>query len=116
MKLDFTRYSVTVVVCPVDLRKGYEGLAQIATSWLGVNLQAGPQLVVFISRSCNVVKMIAWDEYGSTTITRKLHAGRFQRLLMAADAPASRSLTMQLLERYLDGKPIDVKRTNLTRN
>lgn len=49
-------------------------------------------------------------------LTRKLHQGRFQQLLTRAEGVATEPLTVNELERYLDGEAIQVKRQSLLKN
>lgn len=68
---------------------------------------------VFVSRSRGICKIICTDECGTTLITRKLHKGRFERLLMQAQGPAAMTVTPQMLADFINGKPLFVKRESL---
>lgn len=110
MQLDFSKEHISVVIAPVDMRAGYRSLSAIASVLLGINVDAGGELVVFVSRQRSVCKMIWSDERGTSMLTRRLHHGRFERFLGKLDEPPTRALSRQDLDFFLDGKPLFVKR------
>lgn len=107
---------INVVIVPCDLRAGFNRLSRIASQYLNVSVNKGGHWVVFISRNRETAKIIGRDQHGSILITRKLHKGKFQQLLGLASGSAVKSLTPELLNSYLDGECIEVKRTNLLQN
>jgi IS66 Orf2 like protein len=54
---------IYVATAPVDLRKGYDGLAQVARDALGQDPTSG-HLFVFSNRRHNRIKMLYWDRDG----------------------------------------------------
>ncbi len=116
MRVRFDSYRVTLVVCPMDMRCGFKRLNSICGQLLGIDLSKGQDLVVFVSKTCAIAKMVFCDDKGSNLLTRRLHSGHYQRLLMGADGKATKPLSVIELERYLDGLAIEVTRNNLLKN
>lgn len=113
MHINFSEGKVTLVLVRQDLRCGYNRLAIVAQSYLGIDLSQGKDWVVFVSKSGHIAKIIHHDKKGSLLLTRKLDTGCFQKLWCKAQGVAAKSLSKEDLERYLDGEQIEVKRTNL---
>ena len=113
MAIDFSDKRVTMVVCPVDGRYGFYALSDLAFKLLHIDIYKQEDYVVFVSRSRGICKIICTDECGTTLITRRLHKGRFERLLMQAQGPAAISITPQMLADFINGKPLFVKRESL---
>jgi hypothetical protein len=113
MKIDFSQGKVTLVVVPFDLRYGYYRLAQICSEFLHIDLSKGEDYVVFISRRRHTAKIVHSDSRGNLLLTRTLHQGKFQQLMTRAEGVAAEPLSVQELERYLDGEPITVVRTSV---
>lgn len=112
MKISFEGRNVTLVATLFDLRSGWSKLSIFARDQLGIDLMRGTDAVIFISRSRQIAKVIMADSCGITLITRKLHVGRFPRLRMAIEGDARIALKVSELERILDGKEVQVERTN----
>ena len=113
MKLDFGNRRVTLVVSPVDLRMGFNKLALMADVYLDIDLGRKEDVVVFVSKSRSLCKVIYRDEKGSVTILRRLNAGRFAQILMEAEGQAAMTLTNEKLAAYLDGETLQIRRTEL---
>ncbi len=111
MHIDFSSGKVSLVLVKTDMRSGFDRLAGMASSYLGIDVMQGNDWVVFISKRGHLAKIIHADEKGSLLISRKLHQGCFQRLMSKITGPAVKSLSKDELERYLDGEQIEVKRT-----
>ena len=116
MNIDFSQGKITLVIAPIDLRLGFNGLALIAHEHLNIDVLKGGHHVVFISRSREIAKIISHDACGSILITRRLSKGRYQQLLSSATGKAIRALTPELLSHYLNGQCIDIKRTHIYKN
>lgn len=112
MELDLSTGRISLVIVPTDLRFGYFRLAKLATEYLHIDVTAGHDWVVFISRTREVAKIIHCDEHGSVMVTRRLHKGRYQRLMERIDGPVSRSLCVSELKNYLNGGVLEVNRDN----
>ncbi len=113
MKIDFTQGKITLVVVPFDLRYGYYKLSQVASEYLHIDVNRGQDYVVFISKHRSIAKIIHSDARGNLLITRKLHQNKFQMLLARTEGPATEPLTAKELESYLDGEPLEIKRTSV---
>ena len=113
MKFPSGNRRITLVVSPVDLRSGYLSLSAIARAALGIDVESGKEIVVFISRRRTSCKVIWCDERGSATLVRGLHAGRFEAFLARAEGPSTKRFTAADLEKFLDGEPIYVKRSGI---
>lgn len=72
MNFNFNTGRITLIIAPVDMRAGYERLSLIAASLFGIDVDAGKDFVVFISRPRKIVKMIWTDERGASLLTRRL--------------------------------------------
>ena len=110
MNFDFENGQITLVIAPVDMRAGYRRLAAIASAFLGIDVGAGGQFVVFISKRREIAKMIWSDSSGSAVLTRRLHSGRFERFLAeTASMSPTRKFTEKDLMNFLDGRPLLTK-------
>ena len=113
MKIDFTKPKLHLVITPLDMRLGFNRLAEIALVYLHINVKKGRDLVAFVSKNRKIAKIIGYDNKGSILIVRHLDRGRFEQLMGAATGPAVKALTAQELYLYLDGEEIEIKRTHL---
>lgn len=116
MKLRFGAYRITLVVCPMDMRCGFKRLDSICGQLLGIDLTQSQDLVVFVSKTRAIAMIVFCDSKGSNLLTRRLHSGHYQRLLMSADSKAVKPLSVSELERYLDGLPVEVMRNSVLKN
>lgn len=62
---------------PVDLRKGFDGLAGLAREVVKQDPMSG-HLFAFINRRRNRAKILLWDRTGFVLIYKRLEKGRFQ--------------------------------------
>lgn len=113
MNLDFSNMRLTVVVAPVDMRSGFRRLSFLASTVLDIDVESGGELVVFVSRDRGIVKAIWSDQRGNVLLSRRLHAGRFERLLGKISGAAVQSVTAEELMKFLDGERLMVPRTEL---
>ena len=104
MKPDFSTLRMTLVLVPHDMRCGYFRLSMLARDWLSIDVSLGRDVVVFISRSGGIAKLLWADDKGSNLLTRKLRSGCFQRLAALKNAAPGQRLTKAELMAYLDGK------------
>ncbi len=111
-QLDFSNRNITLVICPLDMRLGFQSLSSYALAYCMVDVTQGRDVVVFVSKSRRVCKIITADEKGGLILTRYLYRGRFQRLMAAVERKAECPITVAELGEYLDGKPIQTKRDN----
>jgi transposase len=70
--------SVRIYVCtePVDLRRGFDGLALIAREVLEQDPRSGA-LFVFANRRRDRLKALWWDRNGYCLLYKRLHEARF---------------------------------------
>ena len=61
---------------PVDMRKGFDGLAAVVQQQLRLDPFAG-HLFVFRGRRGDLVKILAWDGQGFCLFAKRLERGRF---------------------------------------
>lgn len=112
MHIDFSEGKISLVLVRSDLRYGFYKLSNIAQTYLGIDVSAGNDWVVFISRSKHLAKIIHQDDRGSLVITRKLNTGTFEQFMTKIDGPAKKTLTRDELERFLDGERLEVYRVS----
>lgn len=71
-----SRAQVLVFREPVDMRKQYEGLFNLASTVLGRKVFDG-DIFVFIGRTRKRVKLLWWDGTGLCILAKRLTRGRF---------------------------------------
>ena len=62
---------------PVDLRRGFDGLAAATRSVIGADPLSG-HVFVFINRRRNRVKLLVWDRTGYVLLYKRLERGTFE--------------------------------------
>jgi transposase len=102
---------VRIFLCtqPADMRRGFDGLAQMVREFLGADPLSG-HLFVFRSRRGDRVKLLYWDSDGLAIWYKRLEQGTFRFPVAPADRHGleirAADLTM-----LLDGVELDsVKR------
>jgi transposase len=97
---------VWIATTPVDMRKSFDGLAEVVRSFLGHD-PLGGNVFVFRNRSSERVKILWWDGDGLTIYYKRLERGTFR-------FPASNERTVAVdgpqLLRLLDGLEIVARR------
>lgn len=106
--LDVTK-KISLVASPVDMRCGWKSLSIMAASYLNIDVTEGNDIVVFISKSGKLCKVIGADTKGTYVLSRRLYDGCFQRLMTRIENSQAEALSVQELERYLDGEKIQSK-------
>ena len=104
MKLDLSNYRISLVICPVDMRRGFLSLSALALTLLNVDVGQGRDCVVFVSSRRTVCKVIWADEHGAVMLTRSLKQGRFSRLL--DQSLITHEIALSELTHFLDGGAI----------
>lgn len=97
---------VWVATTPVDMRKSFDGLAEVVRSQLGHDPLSG-HLFVFRNRGGHLLKVLWWDDGGLTIHYKRLERGEFP--FPASDAKCVTITATQLL-RLLSGLEIAAKR------
>ncbi len=90
---------VWVATSPVDMRKGFDGLAEVVRAFLGHDPLSG-SLFVFRSRSAERVKVLWWDRNGLAVYYKRLEKGTFR---FPASGEKSVAVSAADLVRLLDG-------------
>jgi transposase len=68
---------IYVAAEPVDLRRGFDGLAAATRSLIHQDPLNG-HLFVFLNRRRNRIKLLAWDRTGFLLLYKRLERGTFQ--------------------------------------
>lgn len=68
---------VWVATQPVDMRKGFDGLAEVVRSFLGHDPLSG-SMFVFRNRSAQRVKVLWYDRDGLAIYYKRLESGTFR--------------------------------------
>lgn len=106
----FTRgLRVCLAVNPVDLRRGFEGLALLVREELKEN-ECSSQIFVFTNKRRNRIRLLYWDGTGIWLMTKRLEAGNFSWPKATEEATKLR-LRPEALEMLLSG--IDLKGARL---
>ena len=67
---------VWVATTPVDMRKSFDGLAEVVRSFLGHDPTSG-SLFVFRNKGGHLVKVLWWDRDGLAIYYKRLEQGTF---------------------------------------
>lgn len=62
---------------PVDLRRGFDGLAATTRTLIGADPLSG-HVFVFLNRRRNRVKLLVWDRTGFVLVYKRLEKGTFE--------------------------------------
>jgi transposase len=87
---------VWVATSPVDMRKSFDGLAEVVRAFLGHDPLSG-SMFVFRNRSAERVKILWWDQGGLAIYYKRLEKGTFQFPASAA-ASGAKSLAISSAE------------------
>lgn len=68
---------VWIATAPVDMRKSFDGLAEIVRTFLGQDPLSG-SLFVFRNKSAQRLKILWWDRGGLTIYYKRLERGTFR--------------------------------------
>lgn len=74
---DLANVQVWLATTPVDMRKSFDGLAEVVRSFLGRDPQSG-HLFVFRNKGGHLVKILWWDRDGLAIYYKRLERGAFQ--------------------------------------
>ena len=89
---------------PIDMRKGFDGLAAVVTNDLGRDPLSG-DVFLFVNRSRKRAKVLLWDGTGLCIYAKRLERGYFASLWRETQADAVR-LTMSELALFLEGSSL----------
>lgn len=105
---DLAGVQVWIATRPVDLRKSFDGLAEIVRAFLKQDPLSG-HLFVFRNRGGHLVKVLWWDRDGLAIYYKRLERGAFR--FPASSATAVEITSAQLL-RLLSGLEIAERRAS----
>jgi len=86
---------VWLATTPVDMRKSFDGLAEVVRSFLGHDPLSG-SLFVFRNRGGHLLKVLWWDRGGLTIYYKRLERGSFR--FPDANCPAVQITSDDLLK------------------
>lgn len=104
---DLRNVEVWVATTPVDMRKSFDGLAEVVRSFLGHDPLSG-SLFVFRNKGGHLVKILWWDRSGLAIYYKRLERGAFQ--FPRSNATAVEITSDQLLS-LLSGMSVVERRT-----
>lgn len=78
---------ILIGTAPIDMRKSIDGLRAVVEAELQENAFSG-HLFVFVSRRCDRVKILAWDNGGFVLFYKRLEKGRFKLPHLSPEAMA----------------------------
>jgi transposase len=97
---------IFVAAEPVDLRRGFDGLAAATRSVIREEPESG-HLFVFLNRRGNRIKLLVWDRTGYLIVYKRLEAGTFR--LTSSPAPGHRHIEMDAGELALLLEGVDLR-------
>ena len=102
---------VRIFVCtqPVDMRYGFDRLAQVARERVGQDPVAGGALFVFAGKSATRIKLLWFDRNGLCVLYKRLHRAVFE-LPAASNGAVSIHIDGAALARLLAGVAKQEKR------
>jgi transposase len=103
---------VRIFVCaaPVDLRHGFDRLAQTARERVGTDPMSGGALFVFANKRATRLKVLWFERNGMCLLYKRLHQARFE-LPSAGSGSASVHIDAQALAKLLAGVPKEEARS-----
>lgn len=97
---------IYVSVEPVDLRRGFDGLAAATRQIIRENPLSG-HLFVFLNRRANRLKILLWEPSGFLLLYKRLETGRFR--LPQAPPLGQRHVEMEATDLALMMEGIDLR-------
>lgn len=91
---------------PVDLRRGFDGLAAAVRTVVGADPLSG-HLFVFLNQSRNRAKILVWEASGFWLFYKRLEVGRFK--LPTAPASGTRHMALSAADLTLMLEGIDLR-------
>jgi transposase len=101
---------VRIFVCTevVDMRRGFDRLAQTAKEVLGVDIEQGGVLCVFANRRASRIKVLWFERNGYCLLYKRLHRAVFD-LPMAGAGTTSVHIDGAALAKLLAGRAKETK-------
>jgi transposase len=91
---------------PVDLRRGFDGLAAATRSLIGTDPLSG-HVFVFLNRRKDRIKLLLWDRTGYLILYKRLERGTFA--LVTTPAPGRRHIEVDAGELGLLLEGVDLR-------
>jgi len=107
MIADLAHVQVWLATTPVDMRKSFDGLAEVVRSFLGRDPLSG-SLFVFRNKGGHLVKILWWDRDGLAIYYKRLERGQFQFPRSGATAV---EISREQLLRLLSGLSVVERRS-----
>ena len=104
---DLANVQVWVATTPVDMRKSFDGLAEVVRSFLGRDPLSG-SLFVFRNKGGHLVKMLWWDRDGLAIYYKRLERGVF---CFPRAGEVAVEITCEQLLRLLSGLEVVARKT-----
>jgi transposase len=99
---------VWVASAPVDMRKSFDGLAEVVRAFLGHDPLSG-NLFVFRNRSGQRVKVLWWDKNGLALYYKRIEKGTFALPAVVAAGDKSVAISAGDLAKLLAGCAIEAR-------
>ena len=103
---DLPGVAVWVATTPIDMRKSFDGLAELVRSFLGHDPLSG-NLFVFRNRGGHLLKILWWDRDGLAIYYKRLERGAFP---FPRSDELSVEITSAQLLRLLSGLEVATRR------
>jgi transposase len=103
---------IFVCVVPVDMRLGFDRLAQVARDRIGQDPVAGGALFVFAGKKASRIKVLWFEGHGLCILYKRLHRAVFE-LPPGQDGGASVRIDATALGRLLAGVPREGRRRKI---
>jgi transposase len=87
---------------PIDMRKSFDGLAEVAQIYCKQNPLSG-HLFVFSSKRCDRIKLLYWDTEGYVILYKRLEEGRFRLPRLSNSESKSIEIDISDLSALLSG-------------
>jgi transposase len=97
---------VWVATTPIDMRKSFDGLAEVVRSFLGRDPLSG-NLFVFRNRGGHLLKILWWDRDGLAIYYKRLERGEFR---WPRSGEVAVEISREQLLRLLSGLEIAARR------
>lgn len=104
---DVGSVQVWIATAPIDMRKSFDGLAEVVRSFLGHDPLSG-SMFVFRNKNSQRLKILWWDRDGLAIYYKRLERGAFR---FPADKRSSVAVDGAQLLRLLDGLEVVARRT-----
>ncbi len=107
MIADLRDVQVWLATQPVDMRKSFDGLAEVVRSFLGRDPLSG-SLFVFRNKGGHLVKILWWDRDGLAIYYKRLERGVFQ---FPRSNTTAVEISREQLLRLLSGMEVVARKT-----